>query len=71
MEGFCKALVKPLGPVQLYAAPETVVAVRLSVSPSQSGVFAPAVGDGISAGSEIVSVLVVTKQRFASLTLTV
>jgi hypothetical protein len=38
--------VNPFGPVQLYVAPATFEAVRLSVEPSQIGPLLPAVGAG-------------------------
>src|SRR5450759_2795247 len=44
IDGFWTADVKPFGPVQLYVAPATVEAVRLSVEPAQIGPLLPAVG---------------------------
>jgi hypothetical protein len=44
MLGFWLVEVKLLGPVQLYVAPVTVVAVRLSVDPAQIGLLLDAVG---------------------------
>jgi hypothetical protein len=42
--GFCKEEVNPAGPVQLYVAPATVLAVRLRVEPAHMGPLLPAVG---------------------------
>jgi len=44
MDGFCKAEVKALGPVQEYVAPATVGVVRLRVPPAQIGPLLAAVG---------------------------
>jgi len=44
IEGFCKAELKALGPVQEYVAPATVGVVRLSVPPAQIGPLFAAVG---------------------------
>lgn len=41
--GFCTADINPAGPVQLYVAPGTVVAVRFMVWPTHSGPEFPAV----------------------------
>ena len=45
MFGFWEAEVKLLGPVQLYAAPATVDAVRVNVDPAQIALLLPAAGD--------------------------
>ena len=37
IEGFCKPLVNPFGPVQAYVAPVTAVVVRLRVVPLHKG----------------------------------
>jgi hypothetical protein len=42
--GFCEDEVNPLGPVHAYVAPETVLAVKLSVVPEQTVPLLPAVG---------------------------
>jgi hypothetical protein len=42
--GFCSVDVKPLGPVQLYVAPEIVLAVSERLLPAQTGPVFPAVG---------------------------
>ena len=44
MEVFCVVALNPLGPVQLYVAPPTAVAFRLSVDPSQMALLLEAVG---------------------------
>ena len=44
IDGFCKVDVNPFGPVQLYVALATVLAVRFRVVPSQTGPLLPAVG---------------------------
>jgi len=44
IEGFCDADEKLLGPVHEYVAPATVLAVKLSVEPSQIGLLLLAVG---------------------------
>ena len=44
IEGFCEDEVKLFGPVQLYVAPVTVLAVRFKVEPTQTGVLPPVVG---------------------------
>jgi hypothetical protein len=44
MDGFCVADVKPLGPVQVYVAPEIVVEERLSVEPAQIGALLDGTG---------------------------
>ena len=41
--GFCNVDVKAPGPVQLYVAPATVVAVKFKVCPSHNGPLFPAV----------------------------
>lgn len=45
MLGFCKVEVNPFGPDHEYAAPETVVAFRLSVWPEHTGLDDPADGE--------------------------
>ena len=42
--GFCCDELNPFGPVQLYVAPATVDAVRLSVEPAQISPSLPAIG---------------------------
>ena len=44
IDGFWFVDAKPLGPVQLYVVPETVLAVRFNVLPASSGPLLPAVG---------------------------
>jgi hypothetical protein len=44
MLGFCRLEVNPLGPLQEYVAPAIVLAVKLSVLPSQIGLLLAAVG---------------------------
>ena len=41
-DGFCKVDVNPLGPVHLYVAPATVVAVKFRVLPEHTGLLLPA-----------------------------
>ncbi len=47
MVGLCVFAVNPLGPLQEYVAPATVVADKLSVFPVQTGLFAVAVIVGV------------------------
>jgi hypothetical protein len=42
--GFLADDVKPLGPVQLYVAPDTVGVLNVSVKPAHTGPLLPAVG---------------------------
>lgn len=42
--GFCEAEEKLFGPVQEYVAPETVLAVKLSVFPEQTVLLLPTMG---------------------------
>ena len=42
--GFCEAEVKLFGPVQEYDAPPSVVAVKLSAAPEQTGELLPKPG---------------------------
>ena len=42
--GFCVAVAKLFGPVHAYVAPVTVLAVRVTVVPEQTGVLLLAVG---------------------------
>src|SRR5579862_7236762 len=44
IDGFCVAELNPLGPVQLYVAPDIVGALRFNVCPAQIGPLLPAVG---------------------------
>jgi len=44
--GFCADDVKPLGPVQLYVAPDTVGVLSVSAEPAHTGPLFPAVGVG-------------------------
>lgn len=44
IDGFWSVDVNPFGPVQLYVAPATVLAVRLNVAPATIGPLLPAVG---------------------------
>jgi hypothetical protein len=44
MDGFCDVEVNELGPVQLYVAPATLLAVRFNVDPAHTGLLLPAVG---------------------------
>lgn len=55
MEGFWTADVKLFGPVQLYEAPEILLAVRFKVCPSQIGLLLLAVG---AAGSGLIVIVV-------------
>src|SRR5215204_448448 len=48
IEGFCCVEINPFGPVQLYVAPATVVAVRFSVEPAHTAPPLPAVTVGIA-----------------------
>src|SRR4051812_31043277 len=51
MEGFCKTLVKLLGPVHIYDPPATAVAVSVKVLPLQTGPLFPATGAAGGIGS--------------------
>ena len=44
IEGFCNVEVKLFGPVQLYVAPATVLAVKFKTVPAQIAELLPAVG---------------------------
>jgi hypothetical protein len=44
IDGFCAVELKLFGPVHAYVAPDTSVAVRFNVDPSQTGPPLPAVG---------------------------
>jgi hypothetical protein len=58
--GFCKVEVKPFGPLQVYVAPDTVLAVKLSVVPVHNGLLLPtegAAGRGLTVAEVVVIVL--------------
>ena len=54
--GFCTEAVKLFGPDQVYAAPDTVLAVRDNVKPEQTALLLPAVG---APGAELTTAVVV------------
>jgi hypothetical protein len=56
LDGFCRLLVKPPGPVQLYDTPVDVVdEVRFNVDPEHNGLLLPAVGGTGELGLESVN----------------
>ena len=54
--GFCTFDANPNGPVQLYVAPTTVLAVKLNIPPLQTGPLLLAVGAAGAPGSDKVMV---------------
>jgi hypothetical protein len=63
--GFCVLEVYELGPVQLYAAPETVVTLNESVSPSQIGPLLVAVITGAVGSVNVTGPTKLDTQLFA------
>jgi hypothetical protein len=66
--GFCRAEVKPLGPVHAYVAPATVGVLSEIVAPSQYGPPFDAVG---VAGMALTTTVVVPAAELQPLTVTV